>query len=402
MGTKCGCKLYYTYQGSSTSTNYYYGVDVVGTTNGGSIHVGHYRNGSYFYPSIRRHNAHGTVTYSKLISGSKYFSTFEGAVNYGNSVFAAVGRVRYGSYYNGYFAQFDANGKLLSGKYKQVVFSSTKNDYLYDVAYDPTYKRFWAAGYTTAYGNSRGWLARIDTTKSNGIGWHTVYGSSTKSTVFYGLGYYGGYLYPVGYTTGGTLGGLDGLVTRYSRSSTSASLQSKYGYKYYGGSGSDIFHDVYVNSSYLYLVGRTTTSSKGSYDAWIVRASRTSLTQYASYKYGGKGYDDYQRVAPWGSGVAVTGRERYYYSSTASSDQMTFALHSSSGSRYRQKLYGSNSYIDQGYGIAYTGTQGGRSYALTGYTRYSGTRGITAQVNESGTSSCGIIKFPGGTGGKSN
>ena len=387
VGTACSCKLYYQYEGTTSTSNYYYLYDVVSAANGGSIAVGQYVNGSYRYGAIQVREANGNVTKRNNFSASTNNRYLYGATSYADTTFAAVGNVYGGKGgYDGWFVQFDSKGDVLSGQNKIINYSTTKNDYLYDVAYDNKYKAFWAVGSTDSPGYNRGLLVRINTGASNGVSTAYQWGNYQKATYLRGVAYYGGYIYAVGYTNGGTLGGYDGMFLRYQPTSSTA---MKYiGYSYLGGSGNDYLYDIAAFSGYYYAVGRTTTSSKGSYDAWVIRTS-SSGSKYYENRYGGTGSDIYYRAAPWGSGIAAIGYEYVTHSKTQSSYQLLVDYIANNATQYKSYKLGGTGYTDYGYGIAYTGANGGRSYALSGYSSWYN-RGIAGSMNESGQTFCSL------------
>ena len=386
VGTACSCKIYYQYNGTTSSTNFYYGYDVVPSSYGSSIGVGYYLNGSYHYGYLQKRDAHGTILRNTYLRGGTTTKALHAATSYGTSVYAAVGTYHNGTYSDGWFVSYNDNATVLKGQ-DVLVSTGAKNDVLHDVTYDPTYKQFWAVGESYLYGNQRGWIVRIDPAKSNGIGAQYFYGSSTGYTIFRGVGYYGGAILPVGYTSAGTLGGYDGVVTRYVVNATSAAYNT---YKYYGGTGTDVLNDISVYNGYVYIGGRTTSGSAGNYDGWLLRINGSSLAQYYETKYGGTGYDEYTRLAPWGYGVAAVGRIYNQYAKGSFDYALQVDYFGANAARTKHYIFGSNSYTDYGNGIASTGSAGGNTHAIAGFSNYS-SRGIAAQVNDSGASSCLII-----------
>lgn len=385
VSSKCSCKLYYGYEGSSSSTSNYYSLyDVVPSEYGGSISVGEYVNGSYRYGAVVTRTADGNVTRRSTISGNKsnYVRALYGATSYGTSVFSAVGYQYTGSQYEGWYVDFDKTGLV---KNNTVISYSTKNEFLRDVYYTPSYKMHYAVGDTSVDGYQRGLIVRVNPAASNGIGWSTRYGNSSKSTTFQGVASYGGYLYVAGYSTAGGLGGYDGIVVRYKLNSTTLTYNTV---KYFGGTSSDYIYDIVAVGSYIYTVGSSYSGAVGLGDAWVQRLSWSTLGVGFDKRYGSTKFDTYRRAAPWGSGIAVSGYFDHQYAKGSFNRMVTMDMIDVYGTQKAHRLYGTTSTVDYGYGIASTGSQGGVSYAISGYTATKG-QGLHIQTNEAGTTSCG-------------
>lgn len=385
----CKCRVWSATFGGA-STDIIYGIAKVSDL--GTVSVGQtYVSGKSYEGYIVRQDKTGKVLWAKSVAGGTQSDILRGVTaTTTKNVYMAVGYRYLNSTYKyvGWVVRFNTSGTILSNT---TINLTTSNDYLMDVISDGK-GNYYASGYT--YGKnanySSGWLVRLNSSGTP-IKHSYKYGlkvSSSKITrynyQFYAIALYGSYLYLAGTTSETQYGSYDGVVTRFT---TAGSYSTQWRF---GASGYDVFNDIILNGSSLYVVGRKqnkTTTANG-YDAWIIRMS-SGGTKYMDKMYGSTGTDEFQSVDAYGSGFFAVG---LYYNPQLKKSRGYAVRGSSSGYVYGQYYYGSTSYNTNFYAVEDNGTT--LYYTMGGYTSY-GNQAYTVQTYYSGVYTCGKYTLPG-------
>jgi hypothetical protein len=180
-------------------------------------------------------------------------------------------------------------------------YGGTANDTFYSVTVDSS-GNVYAVGNTASEGsNGEAFIIKFDSSLNKLAG--KRYGG-TGGDYFNGVTIdTSGNVYAVGYTASEGSGSHDALIIKFDSS------LNKLAGKRYGGTASDVFYKITIDSSNnIYVVGNTSSEGSGNYDALIIKFD-SNLNKLAGKRYGGSGIDYFYDVVIDGSGnIYAVGR----------------------------------------------------------------------------------------------
>jgi hypothetical protein len=262
--------------------------------------------------------------------------------------------------------KFDSSLNKLAGKR----YGGASTEYFYGINVDSS-GNVYAVGFTSSEGsgNNDALIIKFDSSLNKLAG--KRYGG-TGGDYFNGVTIdTSGNVYAVGYTASEGSGSHDALIIKFDSS------LNKLAGKRYGGTASDVFYKITIDSSNnIYVVGNTSSEGSGNYDALIIKFD-SNLNKLAGKRYGGSGIDYFYDVVIDGSGnIYAVGSTT---SESVGDEALIVKFDNNLNILYRKRCGGSSTDIFVGVAI----NTFGNAYAV----------GFTGSEGIGGGSDCIIAKF---------